>query len=259
MPPRKEPKEVVKYPASKRKAPPFKPLRPFKTVRTTTTESENSQPAQPAPKPAPKKGPGRPPATKAAKPKESITVQDSDDGGFSDDLESFTRDIEADRDDENDDSSEDLEDNPLTMKSKAGLNRTSESISSKAFVPPKNKGKAPARSISPMSIPDDSPDADGTTSRGAADFGPDSGIPAVPQALILRILHEAFEDKATQIDEHAIQVLQKYIEIFVRETIERARLTKQEAVERGEISEMDGNWLELEDLEKVVLAMLLDF
>ena len=42
MPPRKEPKEQVIYPSSKRKVPAFKPLRPSKVPRIPTTDSESS-------------------------------------------------------------------------------------------------------------------------------------------------------------------------------------------------------------------------
>lgn len=83
--------------------------------------------------------------------------------------------------------------------------------------------------------------------------------PSIPQPLLLRLLHEGFADKNTKIDTHAIQVYQKYIEVFVREAIARTQLEKQQAAERGEVSEMEGGWLDLEDLEKVAAQLLLDF
>jgi hypothetical protein len=58
-----------------------------------------------------------------------------------------------------------------------------------------------------------------------------------------------------------VQVLQKYIEVFVRETIERARLEKREAAAASgdDLDEEDKDWLDLEDLEKVAPAMLCEF
>jgi hypothetical protein len=55
-------------------------------------------------------------------------------------------------------------------------------------------------------------------------------------------------------------VLQKYFEVFIRETIARAALRKrQDAEGNGDIDGMDISWLELEDLEKVAAGMMLDF
>lgn len=83
--------------------------------------------------------------------------------------------------------------------------------------------------------------------------------PSIPQPLLLRLLHEGFADKNTKIDKHAIQVFQKYIEVFAREAIAEAQLEKRQAAERGEVSEMEGGWLEVEDLEKVAGGLMLDF
>lgn len=82
----------------------------------------------------------------------------------------------------------------------------------------------------------------------------------IPQALLIRLLHEHFADSKTRIDKHAIQVLEKYFEVFVRETIARASLQKQEdAAKAGEGGGVETGWLELEDLEKVAAGMMLDF
>ena len=86
------------------------------------------------------------------------------------------------------------------------------------------------------------------------------GTPAIPQPLLVRLLHEHFADKKTKIDKHAIQVLQKYFEVFLREAVARAKLRKKEDVEKvGGASDVDASWLELADLEKVAAGMLLDF
>ena len=88
--------------------------------------------------------------------------------------------------------------------------------------------------------------------------------PVMPQPLLVRLLHEHFVDKNTKIDKQAIQVLQKYFEVFVRETIARAQSKKKEQVEQagqdgGTAADIDISWLEFEDLEKVAAGMLLDF
>ncbi|WPH03516.1 centromere protein x [Acrodontium crateriforme] len=84
-------------------------------------------------------------------------------------------------------------------------------------------------------------------------------IPRPSQPLILRLLHEAFANKSTTIDKHAIEVLQKYLEVFVREAIARSAQAKEAKVERGEAKWDDRAWLEVEDLESVVAGLVLDF
>ena len=84
--------------------------------------------------------------------------------------------------------------------------------------------------------------------------------PSIPQPLLVRLLHEYLADKSTKIDKHAIQVLQKYFEVFVREAIARTSLQKKQDAEKGGgVDELDVGWLELEDLEKVAAGMMLDF
>jgi hypothetical protein len=236
MPPRKEPKEAVVYPASKRKAPPFKPLRP--SLGTQSTQSK--VPAKPIR--------GRPTTKKIEPRRPSIVISEGDDDD--DDLKSLAGDIDENADaDEDDASSEGLEEDPLAMK-------------------PFTERRQPApRDESPMAISDDdAPDL----SRANASTGviqaslrtAEAAVPfAIPQPLLIRLLHEAFEDKSTQIDKHAIQVLQKYIEVFMRETIERARLEKQEAVARSgdDVDEDEMEWLDVEDLARVAPAMLCEF
>lgn len=84
-------------------------------------------------------------------------------------------------------------------------------------------------------------------------------MPSIPQPLLVRLLHEHFQDKTTKIDKHAVQVVQKYMEIFVREAIARTALAKAEKTERGETPAEDRGWLELADLQGVAAGMLLDF
>ncbi|EME85981.1 uncharacterized protein MYCFIDRAFT_131731 [Pseudocercospora fijiensis CIRAD86] len=126
------------------------------------------------------------------------------------------------------------------------------------------KRKTPAREPSPESIAShhDNEPPDDTVAGARAEIPlptQSDDTPSIPQALLLRLLHESFQDKNTKIDKHAIQVFQKYVEIFVRETLARCTLDKKEASERGEVAEIDAGWLELEDLEKAAPGLMLDF
>ena len=84
-------------------------------------------------------------------------------------------------------------------------------------------------------------------------------LTTIPQPLLVRLLHEHLGDKKTTIDKHAIVVLQKYFEVFVREAIARTALSKREKAQRGECSNLDAGWLEAEDLEQVAAGLVLDF
>ena len=226
MPPKKEPKETVFYPPSKQKAPPFKPLRPSTVPRTSTTDSESAAPKR---------------TTKPPPQKRRKVLHANDDN----DDESDAGKGAAERDS---DASEDLPANPLNAKAKKGTKRAT----------PKRR---PARQPSPMSIsseerlntPPVEPDPPPGPSQSDA-------IPSIPQPLLVRLLHEHFADKNTKIDKHAIQVLERYFEIFVRETIARAMARKKEEGEaNGGMDAIEASWLELEDLEKVAAGMMLDF
>jgi histone H3/H4 len=188
----------------------------------------------------------RPISKKVEPPRPSIIVSESED----DDLESFGGDVEeATHADEDGASSEDLAENPLAMKPAAQGRRS-----------------AP-RDVSPMAVSDDEPSGPShvnaptddvqallRNAAGTTDF-------EIPQPLLVRLLHEAFEDKSTQIDRRAIKVLQTYFDVFIRETIERAKLAKREAVALGgdDVDEDDADWLDVEDLAKVAPAMLCEF
>ncbi|KAK4545209.1 hypothetical protein LTR36_003388 [Oleoguttula mirabilis] len=246
MPPRKEPKETVVYPASKRKGPAFKPQRPSKVPRIPTTESESSRP-----KSAKKAAPAIAPARKLARPQ--IPELDDEDDEDDEDIGAGSARAGAG----NSDSSEELADDPLAARPRAKL---------------KAKAKAPAKPPSASkrkvttyeaSLAFISSPASARSSPAPAEPPPvpsqSSDIPQIPRNLIIRLLHEHFADKKTQIDKQAIQVLQKYVEVFVREAIARTALQKKEAAERFDVSAEDAGWLELEDLEKVAPGMMLDF
>ncbi|KXT17471.1 hypothetical protein AC579_5730 [Pseudocercospora musae] len=224
MPPRKEPREQVYYPPSKSKGPAFKPLKPSKFPRIPSTASESSVKS---------KATAKKPTT--AKRKRSTTVPEEDDDGA-----------------EKIDSDDDLPD-------PRSLGFTS---ASKITKPAPAKRKTTAREPSPESIASQHENEPPDDTAAGAEAPPPTqfdDIPSIPQALLLRLLHDSFQDKNTRIDKHAIQVFQKYIEIFVREAIARCTLDKKEAAEKGEVAEVDAGWLELEDLEKAAPGLMLDF
>lgn len=239
MPTRKEPKETVVYPASKRKALPFKPQRPSKVPRIPTTDSESTQVTQPSKKSQ---------ATVAARPNETVQIEDDDD-----ESEEETAAAGAGASD----SDEELDDNPLTAKAKRKTSST--------FAKPAPAKRKQSRQASPTSPPARrASNGSIELSPIAADLPPaltqSDGTPVIPQPLLVRLLHEHFADKKTKIDKNAIQVLQKYFEVYVRETIARAQLKKQEDAEKdGGASGIDPSWLELDDLDKVAAGMLMDF
>ncbi|KAF2431513.1 hypothetical protein EJ08DRAFT_696308 [Tothia fuscella] len=80
-------------------------------------------------------------------------------------------------------------------------------------------------------------------------------IPGIPTKLLTRLLYEGFEDKHMKIGKDAMAVVGKYMETFVREAIARA------VHERGlsEDGVGEGDFLQVEDLEKLAPQLLLDF
>ncbi|KAL8816425.1 MAG: hypothetical protein Q9223_004565 [Gallowayella weberi] len=83
--------------------------------------------------------------------------------------------------------------------------------------------------------------------------------PMLPPKLITRILYHNLEKEGgegTKIGKEANTLVGKYLDTFVREAIARA------AFERGQADEAAGSgdgFLEVEDLEKLVPQLLLDF
>jgi hypothetical protein len=78
----------------------------------------------------------------------------------------------------------------------------------------------------------------------------------IPAPLLARLLYENFEDPNTQIQKGAMNLVGKYMEIFVREAFARARNERELSVKAGGIS--DG-FLQVEDLEKLAPQLVLDF
>ncbi|KAF2216529.1 hypothetical protein CERZMDRAFT_93818 [Cercospora zeae-maydis SCOH1-5] len=245
MPPRKEPKEQVMYPSSKAKTPAFKPLRPTKIGRTSTIESESSTSKT---KSTSKAGSatGRPKS--ASKANQKVTVlpdSEADDDG---DLDERQKGGAADDNGEGDDSLPALS-TTATNLNKTTIKRKASAISIDSINDEDNSLSLTTTANANTSTNDDLPPAP----------APSDGIPSIPQPLLLRLLHSGFAHQDTKIDTHALQIVQTYLDVFVRETIARCAAEKKEAAERGEVEEGDVGWLELEDLEKVGVGMMLDF
>lgn len=278
MPPRKkETKEPVVYPASKRKAPAFIPQRPAKGPRIVSEEMESSGLEMGAATtsaatsitaaPVRRVGSGIHGGFRKASrlgdgdsSEGAVGTVDGagDTGGARRAMESEDESLEA--------SEGGLDDDPLAGMRRGAISRAA-TVKKTAVTASKPTKNAPTkRVIRPpqpprheMEISSSPPSPDHRSAPAPPPLSQSAKIPMIPQPLLLRLLHESFADKSTRIDKHAIQVLQKYMEVFVRETIARAALAKREAAERGEVDEMDKAWLELEDLEKVAPGMLLEF
>ncbi|KAF2194522.1 hypothetical protein K469DRAFT_725841 [Zopfia rhizophila CBS 207.26] len=78
----------------------------------------------------------------------------------------------------------------------------------------------------------------------------------IPPQLLARLLYEGFEDKDMKIQKGAMDLVGKYMEIFVREAMARAQFERDDANKGGGIS--DG-FLQVEDLEKLTPQLVLDF
>lgn len=80
--------------------------------------------------------------------------------------------------------------------------------------------------------------------------------PPIPAPLLARLLYENFEDPNTQIQKGAMNLVGKYMEIFVREAFARAKDERESNVRRGGISDA---FLQVEDLERLAPQLVLDF
>ncbi|KAF2849241.1 hypothetical protein T440DRAFT_480396 [Plenodomus tracheiphilus IPT5] len=83
-----------------------------------------------------------------------------------------------------------------------------------------------------------------------------SAPPPISAPLLARLLYENFENEDTQIQKGAMNLVGKYVDIFVREAFARAKNEREAAVKGGGIS--DG-FLQVEDLEKLAPQLVLDF
>lgn len=197
---------------------------------------------------------GRVSTAAGAKRKERVVEDDDDED--EDEIEDTNnkRNKTSDKDDL-ETSDDDLADDPLTAKPR-------KPPAPKA--PAKRKAGRPRKEASPVAISDDeevppphttSPDEHS----GVPVPSQSSDIPTIPRALLLRLMHEHFASKETKIDKHALAVLEKYVEIYIRESIARSLLAKKDDVEKGAASQSEERWLEKSDLEKIVAGVVMDF
>ncbi|KAK6437971.1 hypothetical protein LTR95_005831 [Oleoguttula sp. CCFEE 5521] len=273
MPPRKEPKETVTYNmTSKSKATAFKPQRPSQIARVASlTESEGmsnavkrttsngSSKSTFAPAGSGMFGGGRK-AMMASKGKKRAVVSDDESDHdrpiFKSAAAPKKTNTSAAMVVESDDSaaSSDLADDPLKVKPRKAPPTTNR----QPAAPPRREPSPTDIDSSPATPRGIDPDSDADRPTADLAFSQDRSIPSIPRPLLLRLMHEHFGSKSTQIDKHAIAVLEKYFEVFLRETIARAALAKKEDVELGKASQSEGKWLEKGDLEKVVAGIVMD-
>lgn len=80
---------------------------------------------------------------------------------------------------------------------------------------------------------------------------------AIPAPLLSRLLYENFDDPNTQIQKGAMDLVGKYMQIFVREAFARAKEQRQANVRTGGV--IGDGFLQVEDLERVGAQLVLDF
>lgn len=141
-----------------------------------------------------------------------------------------------------------------SKKTKSRLTSPTPSVSDSAAE--EEASQSPSRSPSPISEPDF------ILAEVTHDNGQTSDEPVVPLSLLHRILHHNFRDKdKTRITTDAKEVLGKYVEVFVREAIARSVYESQGkgTDDAGEGMGRDDGFLEVEDLEKTGVQLVLDF
>ncbi|OQN96191.1 hypothetical protein B0A48_17698 [Cryoendolithus antarcticus] len=274
MPPRKEPKETVTYNmASKSKAPAFKPQRPSQIARVASlTESDGtSRAAMRTPSNGSSNrtfnpagsgmfGGGRKTMVADKGKKRALVSDDESDADrpiFKSAAAPKRTNTSAAMVVESDDSgaSSDLADDPLKVKPR----RAAPASKSKSTAPPRREPSPMDVDSSPATLRGIDPESDAELRTTDLALSQSGSIPSIPRPLLLRLMHEHFASKSTQIDKHAIVVLERYFEVFLRETIARAALAKKEDVELGKASQSEEKWLEKGDLEKVVAGIVMDF
>jgi hypothetical protein len=87
----------------------------------------------------------------------------------------------------------------------------------------------------------------------------DDDVPTIPRPLLTRILFEGFQDKNVKIGKEAMSVVELYTRIFVKEAVARSKLATKEQAERMNGRAAQGDWLQVEDLEKIAPQLILDF
>lgn len=87
--------------------------------------------------------------------------------------------------------------------------------------------------------------------------------PTIPPKLITTLLHTHFAHGDTRITKDAMIVLSRYVEVFAEEAVARACFGKRGHGAGGDegmgMGEMDDDFLEVSDLERLCGQLLLDF
>ncbi|PWY89979.1 hypothetical protein BO70DRAFT_358973 [Aspergillus heteromorphus CBS 117.55] len=81
--------------------------------------------------------------------------------------------------------------------------------------------------------------------------------PVIPPKLLTTLLHHHFQHQKTKVAKDANTVVAKYVDVFVREALARAAFERSEAVGKG--ASIGDGFLEVEDLEKMVPQLIMDF
>lgn len=212
-------KESVIYPASKRKPPPFKPQRPGKYAAVAASRRDASMISQDA---------------NARMRRENANTHSES-----------NEDEDEDEDDE-----DDLDDDPLATKPRRTV------LPGKKKMPSRSTAPGPSSPHSRESSHQHSPLLLPPPPSSPPSLSSPLNAPQIPTPLLLRLLHENFASPTTQITVPALEVVRAYIDVFVREAIARTALSKRE---RPGVAEDDKGWLELEDLERVVVGVVMDF
>jgi hypothetical protein len=87
----------------------------------------------------------------------------------------------------------------------------------------------------------------------------DQDAPTIPRPLLTRILYEGFEDKGMKINKEAMNVVELYTRVFVKEAVARSRQMTKDYSQNLSNGTFDGNWLQVDDLEKIAPQLMLDF
>ncbi|KAI9829956.1 MAG: hypothetical protein M1819_005928 [Sarea resinae] len=81
--------------------------------------------------------------------------------------------------------------------------------------------------------------------------------PTIPPKLLRALLEKKFEAEGTKINKDAMRAVEKYMDTFVKEAIHRAKFEREETDGSG--ARRGDAFLEVEDLEKMLPQLLLDF
>jgi len=84
----------------------------------------------------------------------------------------------------------------------------------------------------------------------------------IPSPLLTRIIYENLSDKENvKIGREGLETMGRYIDLFVKETIMRSAVAHREKRSKGSKKTKNDEevWLDVEDLEKVVAGLILDF